>query len=337
MRLAISILLAAATASLAGPVGAYLGFELGRTETGERSGRDSIHFFLPSPADSVTTHGFADSTVVIADTMVGTDAAWIVRTHITGDTSYAAVDTSFESGDTMLYSHWTVGDSLRRYHEYAVPFAVGAWWRPGVSGTYIYDLNGDTLNDTVTIWADTTRVLAVEDVTVPYGAVPACWKLVTSMRQSLALTYQGVPSRETSLIRTWEWRKDSLWWVKDSTVVTGSVYTFIFIWLRAASFVSTDVGALTGLWTGIAAPDKPSPAHGPGITVFPNPARDRVTLKPGNDAAPTVRLYDSGGRLVRSVGLPRPPGPLELDLSGLPAGAYFARHGGQSCRFVKTR
>lgn len=334
MRLAISILLAA-SAGIAGPVGAYLGIEVGRTETGLRSGRDSIHYFLPSPADSVSTHGYADSTVVIAETIVGGDAAWIVRTHITGDTSYAAIDTSFESGDTMLYSHWTVGDSLRRYHEYSVPFAVDAWWQPGMSGTFIYDLNGDTLADTVTIWADTTRVLAVEDVTVPYGTVPACWKLVTTMRQSLALTYQGVPARETSYIRTWEWRKDSLWWVKDSTVVTGSAYTFIFIWLRAASFVSTDVGVLTGLWTGIAAPGSPAPE--PGLFAAPNPARSRVTVTLDRSTDASVRIYDSGGRLARTLAVPPLTDRLELDLAGLPAGTYFIRNGRSVCRLVKTR
>ena len=336
MRLAISLLLAAAAGS-AGPVGAYLGIEVGKTETGLHAGRDSIHNFLTAPADSVSTHGYADSTVVIAETMVGTDSAWMVRTHISGDSNYAAVDTSFESGDTMLYSHRAIGDSLRRLHNYTVPFAVGAWWRPGMSGTYRYDLNGDTLADTVTIWADTTRILTIEDVTVPYGTVPACWKLATTMRQSLAMTYEGVPTRETSYIRTWEWRKDSLWWVKDSTVVTGSIYTFVFIWFRAASFVSTDVGVLTGLWTGIAAPDPGSLEREAGLAVSPNPGRDRVTVTLDRTTAPELRLYDSGGRLARSFAVPRLAGTLELDLTGLPAGAYLVRHGSQNCRLVKAR
>jgi len=384
MRLT-ALLTLLATAAIAGPVGRYLGFAVHRQGDAIGAGRDSFHVLIPSPFDSVVASSSVDTTTIIAETVRLGDSAWVLK-QVTNATSEleserrndqvegpksnfaisafsfrlrpgvspisasgpdaGATDTSYESGDTMLCSRQILGDSVCWLNAYRVPFSVGTAWLFGLAGTYIGYFAGDSAADTLTIWADTCTVLDTEDVVVPYGAVPHCYKIRRTMYQRLAAVESGVPVIESSYVRTFEWYKDSLWSIKESTQASGPVYTKIGIWLHTANFVSTAVTQLTGLgYVGIAAqPHAVSPAP---LTVFPDPFRGSVLincslLNPNS----SVHVFNSAGRLVRVLSPPQSstPGPYSLSWDGrddrgrcLPAGTYFTRAGNKVCPVTKVR
>ncbi|MFD2784248.1 T9SS type A sorting domain-containing protein [Hymenobacter rubripertinctus] len=60
----------------------------------------------------------------------------------------------------------------------------------------------------------------------------------------------------------------------------------------------------------------------PGLALYPNPARQTVTVGLARAAPAQVQLFDMLGRLVRTQAL---PGPGPLDLRALPAGVYQVR------------
>ena len=388
MRLtALLVLLAAAAA--AGPVGRYLGFEVNRQGDDLGATRDSIHYLLPSPGDTIIAGSRVDTTTIVAETVRLGDPAWVIRqiadptqdaeprrlshentksdemnlrplrvlpfrvsrvfvapTPVSG-LDAGATDTSYESGDTLLCSRQLLGDSVRWLNSYRVPFSIGAKWRLGLAGTYLADLTGDSIMDTLRIWADTCIVLDTEDVVVPYGTVPHCFKVRRTMYQRLAAVESSVPVIESSYIRTFEWYKDSLWSVKESTQASGPIYTKIIIWLHAADFVSTDVSQLDGLgYLGVAAQSYTTPRA--SLTVSPNPFRSllRVSLDPSISRSlppSAVRIFDTGGRLVRSLSsLLSPPSSLTWDGRDntgrrLPAGTYFIQVGREVCPVTKVR
>ncbi len=249
-----------------------------------------------------------------------------------------ATDTSYESGDTLLCSRQVLGDSIRWLNAYRVPFSIGTTWRFGLAGTYIYDFTGDTIMDTLNIWTDTCTVLDTEDVTVPYGTVPHCFKIRRVMRQRLAAQQSGFPVIESSYIRTFEWYKDSLWSVKESTQASGSIYTKVVIWLHAADFVSTDVSQLNDLgYLGLAA--QPHTVHRNSLTVSPNPFRSsavlHLTTGPRDHMTTILRIFDAQGRLVLSQPVRTLSFPLST--SNLPPGAYFIRAGNEVYSVAKVR
>jgi hypothetical protein len=346
MRLT-ALLVLLATSALAGPVGRYLGFAVNRQGNALGAGRDSIHYLIPNPYDTIIMRNRVDTTTVLAETVRLGDPAWILRQTSNPLILAEATDTSYESGDTLLRSRQVFGDSVRWLNAYRVPFNIGTTWPLGLAGTYVSDFTGDSIMDTLTIWADTCTVLDTEDVTVPYGTVPHCYKIWRTMYQRLAAEQSGVPVIESSYIRTFEWYKDSLWSIKESTHVSGIIYTRIIIWLHAADFVSTDVSQLTGLsYLGIAA--QPYTAHRTPLTVSPNPFRSslRIALEHSNTGAlehSSVRIFDTQGRLVRSLSSLLSL-PFSLSWDGrddhgrrLPAGAYFVRADNEVCPVTKLR
>jgi hypothetical protein len=256
------------------------------------------------------------------------------------------IDTSYESGDTLLCSRQLLGDSVRWLNAYRVPFSIGTTWDFGLAGTYIGNFAGDSTVDTLTVWADTCTVLDTEDVVVPYGAVPHCYKIRRVMYQRLAAVESSVPVIESSYVRTFEWYKDSLWSIKESTQASGPIYAHIGVWLHAADFVSTDVSQLNGLgYVGVA--DQPHTVHRTSLTVFPNPFRsslrvDCSLLTPSS----SIQVLNSAGRLVRTLAIRRSPLAVRQSLywdgrddrsRSLPAGAYFLRTGNAVCRLTKLR
>ena len=60
-----------------------------------------------------------------------------------------------------------------------------------------------------------------------------------------------------------------------------------------------------------------------GVTVFPNPAGELLTVR-GNEVR-SVKIYDAGGRLVRSEAGNKITMPLVLEVSGLDAGIYLVK------------
>ncbi len=329
-------LLAALTIAMAGPVGNYLGYAVGSTATDTGFGHDSIHMYLPAPSDSVLNRSFLDTTTVLAETLLPTGPAYILRTVMVSDTTRReAVDTAYESGDTLLRRRFDFAGLSLWANIYRVPFVIGSWWPTGVAGTYYFDLNGDSLEDTIRIWADSVKVVGIEDVVVPYGLVRNCYKLLLVARQSLAMTYEGVPVRETTFIRQHEWYKDSLWRIKDSLSLVARAYTRILIWLRTADIFSTTVTQLTGLHLGTTENPAPAPCAG-SLHAKPNPFRNAVTLHLEADSPTELRIYNASGCLVRSLPVSYPTCSLAwdgLDFRGraAPPGVYLARCGIHSC------
>jgi hypothetical protein len=345
MRLT-ALLVLLVTAATAGPVGRYLGFQVPRQGDALGAGRDSFHFLIPSPFDSVVASSSVDTTTIIAETVRLGSPAWVIKQATNPTLDAVTIDTSYESGDTLLCSRQLLGDSVRWLNAYRVPFSIGTTWDFGLAGTYIGNFAGDSTVDTLTVWADTCTVLDTEDVVVPYGAVPHCYKIRRVMYQRLAAVESSVPVIESSYVRTFEWYKDSLWSIKESTQASGPIYAHIGVWLHAADFVSTDVSQLNGLgYVGVA--DQPHTVHRTSLTVFPNPFRsslrvDCSLLTPSS----SIQVLNSAGRLVRTLAIRRSPLAVRQSLywdgrddrsRSLPAGAYFLRTGNAVCRLTKLR
>ncbi len=325
---------------ISGPVGSYLGYWVGKTEVTSHTRRDSIHYYLPTPADSVKTINFIDTTTVIAETIVNGDPAWILSSVVNGDTSFTSTDTAYEAGDSLLYGRWQLGDSIRTAAIYRVPFVIGNWWRTGLAGNYIVDINGDSIVDTLKIWADTVRVLDTTTVTVPAGIYRGVYLIRSTMRQSLAMTYQGIPMRESTTVRAWEWYKDSVWRVKDSTSVTGTAYARLVVWVRLADFVITEVGQLLGSPTAVnelaPASSRCTDAEPLASSIF----TDILLLRPSPNCFPAeLRVFDTQGRL--RVRRRLASGEQRLAMTELPAGAYILELDGDKGRrrqlIIKTR
>ena len=345
MRLT-ALLALLATATIAGPVGTYLGFAVHRQGDVLDAGRDSFHILIPSPFDSVAASSSVDTATVLAETVRLGDSAWVIKQVTNTTLDAVTTDTFYESADTLLCARQLLGDSVRWVNAYRVPFSIGATWRYGLAGTYLGHFIGDSATDTLKIWADTCTVLDTEDVIVPYGAVPHCFKIQRTMYQRLAAVESSVPVIESSYIRTFEWYKDSLWSIKESTQASGPLCTKVGIWLHSANFVSTNVSQLTGLgYLDVA--EQPHAVHRASLTVFPNPFRSSLRV---NGSLPTpnssIQVFNSAGRLVRVLSPPQspPPDPYSLSWDGrdnagrrVPDGAYFVRAGNEVCPVTKVR
>lgn len=361
MRYLSVVLVCVCAVASAGPVGEYLGYRLDRVQTGIHEQKDSVHIYLPTPSDTVMTRVFNDTSTVIAETLYEGRPAWITNRV---ESLNSVVDTAVEFGDTLLRERVVYGDIALWAHMYRVPFQIGAWWRTGLAGTYYIDINGDSIKDTLTIWGDTTRVLARETVTVPFGTIPDCYKLLTVTRQSLAMVESSIPIRETSHVRMYQWYKDSMGWVQDSSRIDARVYARILIWLRFADIVSEGFGQLTDHYVGIE--ERPG-LQVPSLTLraWPNPFRTAVSLQLAAESSaglkssvhPAVRIYDALGRCVRTLSgrgpgsgvrdsgpEPRAPSPVFLTWDGLddkgrpvPPGLYLIRGPTGSCLVTRAR
>ncbi|MBM3315838.1 hypothetical protein FJY71_08400, partial [candidate division WOR-3 bacterium] len=73
----LGVLLALMAVCAAGPVGAYLGFNVDRQETSDHHGRDSIHFLIGG--DSVLHRASVETTTVVSETTRLGLPAWILR------------------------------------------------------------------------------------------------------------------------------------------------------------------------------------------------------------------------------------------------------------------
>lgn len=315
-RLFTCLLLAAAVE--AGPVGTYLGFQVDKQQTSTATGKDSIHFLVGG--DSIFYRSSFDTVTIVSETTRLGQPAWVL---LRATNSRSVSDTVWEQGDSFLMGRQAVLDTVFTTPAYLVPFAIGRAWRMGLAGIHYLDLNGDTLLDTLTIWADSCLVAGRDSVSVPYGDVPGCWRIERTMRQALALMQDTLPVRETSFIRSVEWYKDSLWSVKESTCITGRIYMKLFIWLPLADFHSRTVSVLTGLRSPIAGPETP-PATRPSLSAT---IVRGVLLLPGTDAQHSdVELLNAAGRCVLTRRLERSSaGSFSIDVRALAPGLYFLR------------
>jgi len=294
------ITLVLASAGVAGPVGEYLGYEVGVTHTSVHAGRESVHVIFPLPFDTVFTHAWVDTVTVQSETIIQGSPAWVLRQVRVQNGATVSFDTAYESGDTLLLRRSELAGVELEANAYLVPFDTGRWWRTGFEGTYYLDINGDSLADTVTIWGDTTRVVGVEDVAVPGSdTVRDCYKLLTVAKQSLSMQESIFPIRETSFVQMYEWYKDSLWLIKDSLDLTARVYIWLIIWIHAADAFGYDVGMISSLPTGLSSP-VPDGSR-PVLRARPNPFRTSLELQAPLRSATGFRIHDAAGSLVRTL------------------------------------
>jgi hypothetical protein len=126
---------------------------------------------------------------------------------------------------------------------------------------------------------------------------------------------------------TWTRRNYSLYdyWNQDVYIGIECVSNNSFILL----IDDISITSITGM-------DEPSICD--NITLYPNPASERIMLSSGKNASslPDIRLFNLLGTEVRSFAVPFPlPDPVELDLTGLPPGAYFLKYSNKEIRVTK--
>ena len=68
------------------------------------------------------------------------------------------------------------------------------------------------------------------------------------------------------------------------------------------------------------------------LQVYPNPARDRITVMTGRHTPETVAIYSTAGTLVLSQQVVM---EAQMDISGLPHGVYIVKCGARNTRLVK--
>jgi PKD domain/Secretion system C-terminal sorting domain len=95
-----------------------------------------------------------------------------------------------------------------------------------------------------------------------------------------------------------------------------------------ATYARTTTASITGIADEVARATR--------LSLSPNPAQQqvRLTLAEPVSAKATAQLYNSLGRLVRTVAMPTGATSADLDLNGLRAGVYSVRVGGEVRRLV---
>jgi hypothetical protein len=254
--LCLAVALAIQYAAGIGPVGAYLGYRLGIQAVTQGWLLDSVHLTLPSPSDTTIYAVARDTTALDSELVYRNLPGYLFETRTwTNGSPSTGSDTTYESTGVYLKQKQFLVDTYSVVTRYEIPFSVNSWWRTGTAGTYYVDFGHNDTIDTVSIWADTTRVIGTEDVTTPYGTVAGCYKLLTRFRSCIKYNYGGVLMRDSELTTTIEWYKDSLWKVRDSVHSDGRIYVFIIIWLRAGNMVTDGAQELWALSpTGIREP-----------------------------------------------------------------------------------
>jgi hypothetical protein len=324
MKMTTTILLALAAIAGAGPVGEYLGIHLNREQAAVRIGCDTIHYEYGQP-DYVNQWSSVETTCVTSETTLQGRDAWLSTVTSYRYDRAVSVDTVFEQGDTMLVGCRTVVGLSWHTNLYRVPFVAGSWWRTGTAGTWYADFTGDGNQDTLVVADDTTIVVGTEDVTVPGGIITDCWKLRSFSRQTLYFVTEGYPLVESTCIRSIEWYKDSMGWVKDSLVATGTDYVDFGGLIVNDRFVQRSWGILDG-WRPAIAERGADVRRAP--KAWPNPCRDRLELVGCDRAA----LYSADGRRVADLVRGR------NDITGLGPGVYALRAPGIApCLVVKVK
>jgi hypothetical protein len=292
-----TILVILAAVAAAGPVGEYLGIHVNRQFADVRVGNDTIHYLYGQP-DQTDQWSSVDTNCVTSETTLQGHDAWLSTIASYRYDRAVSVDTAFELGDTMLVGCRTVVGLSWHPNLYRVPFVPGSWWRSGTAGTWYADFTGDGLQDTMIVAGDTTTVIGTEDVSTPSGVIPGCWKLRSITLQTLYFVTQGYNLVESTCVRNTEWYKDSMGWVKDSSVAAGTDYVDYGGFIVNDRFVQRSWGIIDGWRPAVAEPDGLTlDAERPTLQARPNPCRDRLELV-GCGAA---TLFSADGRRVADL------------------------------------
>jgi hypothetical protein len=312
-----------------GPVGQYLGYQLGRQAATSGWSKDSLQVIFPTSMDSVVASNWVDTATVEAESLYQGLPDYVTghETWINGSL-VPSYDTSYETAAEYLEQQETVADTTVRVTAYRIPFTVDSSWRYGIAGTYY--VHPDTLNvDTIKIWGDTSEVIDQESVVTPYDTVGNCYKLRTTSHWRVTGMLDTFQTRDTLNVTSFEWYKDSLWAVKDSSFAVGKYYVYVkqlHMWFHAANSVSESVSQLVALSppTGVAERSRPAaPSIQPRISICPNPFRASLQIAipglPASGPCSRVAVYDASGRIVFTS---RFNGRLVWQPQNLPVGVY---------------
>jgi len=317
-----------------GPVGEYLGFELNRQAAFSGWFRESLHMTLPVPYDTLFLSTNQDTVTNSAELLYHGLPGYLFRNNswVNGSPTMT-YDTLYESAGVSLKQKQAVGDTVAVFVErYRVPFTLDNWWLTGSAGTYPIDFGHNDTIDTVTIWADTSRVIAQEDVTTPYGTVPQCWRIRTSSRWCVVTPVSGIWTRDSMTLTTIEWYKDSLWAVKDSNHNDGQIRAKLLgFWLQAGNHIGSGARELLGLGMAGIAQTQPAfrnPHSMLRIAACPNPFQQSCVIRVPqsatpqlrNSSTPELRIVDAAGRTVFTCPA---SATIEWTPTGQPAGVYL--------------
>lgn len=316
------LLLLAGQALAIGPVGSYLGYRLGLVAVSRGFARDSLHLTLPVRMDTAGGAAFLDTAIVESELVFHGLPGYLQHVIAWSDTlRSSSYDTTYESTGVYLKRKQVVGDTHAYVTRYMVPFSVGSWWRTGIEGSYFTPPDSTGAVNTIQIWADTARVEARETVVTPYGTVPDCYRIRSFSRWCVAARLQGYPFRDSMTVAGYEWYKDSLWSVKDTTFSVGAIYVQILnLWLRAGSSFVYGLTELVSLgMSGVGQ----GPECLPGPTILhlsPDPFHTSCVIELASSRKGlTAAILDNTGRRVYA-------GPArnrwEWRPDGLPPGVY---------------
>ena len=345
-----------ASVSIAGPVADYLGFKAGRTldETRDISARMVLEIPTQPPIDTTIQMTLPNDTMRVAkETTYQGMPAWLSKrvlydNPMTGiEYKVILTDTAVEAGDTAMMWHLSLEpsyclhkpyDFLKRmtssyaeevwFPAYVTPFEVGKWWELGIAGVYPIEMEG--ISGTLSIWGDTSKVVGIEDVNVPYGAIDSCYKIERVFHQALEISMEATDLYETAHVYIHEWYKEGMCRPKDSIYVQAVAYVTITIPTRFITIYANEVGQLLDYRVGLSEQPRQLPAPVSRPVFAPNPFRGSTRMaaegRELNTGNSPLRIYNSTGRCIRTI----PGGQTVWDGcddkgTKVPAGVYLIR------------
>jgi hypothetical protein len=170
------------------------------------------------------------------------------------------------------------------------------------------------------------RIYAVGDYALPMVGGGRGWLTAYTLDGTLLFerlfTNPGFPDFTIRRLRDLDFTSDGgLIMCSDIEVGTFGPYLGNWGWLiKTDSLGNAPFSSTVGIGDDL-------PAAAPALALYPNPAREEITVAfPGILRHPAeIRVWDSGGRLVRELKAPPGTGRLTIDLTGLSPGVYFVQ------------
>jgi hypothetical protein len=302
--------------NLAGPVGDYLGLAQGKWWAYETVEKDSS--LLPP---QVTVDTSADTLRVTAEFLFDGHPAYQMES---GRNDTVGVDTTWEVGNSLMGFLKIPVDSTKDtslpWTDYTTPFELGLQWHDSLK--FITDLNGDMQLDTA-IYIDSARVVAQENITVPYGTVTDAYKIERKMRMVFTVHVATIAMVVGIDEAGFEWFKPGLGRVKDTMNTVVWNYGLMGLDTTISDYIWQS-RVLVGIPVGI---EEKSVKLSPSITIGDNLFRNELSLSFSLEHPGILgfSLYDAAGRKAASTVEQFPAGrsSLKLATGNLPAGVYI--------------
>ena len=234
--------------NFAGPVGSYLGIFQGKLAVDTFWDAETIRYFYPSETTEVYFYDGIVCESIIKETTYQGNIAYLRKTVYPYFSSFYFLnpfkkgqrkekqeyyDTLFEYQNYLIWTGTFIDTFNVQESLYKTPFSLNLFWSLGLMGrTYILDLDGEgLLNDTLTLLADTNRVINIENVNTPYGLITNAYKIRTHLLIKRHGCYMNYPWRDTVRVFGFQWYKDSLWLAKESS------YQVVRFWFNLGTWI----------------------------------------------------------------------------------------------------